>query len=314
MTSLQLSAEKTKGKIKMVVTRDFVNSDTSVVKYQCGQVIDIDFENNKTYVQLIENSNQYIVAIGVHHHKAISNVGIVGYFVELNKFGNDWYIVSQSKDLEDIAEHNKIAHRFNEAKKRKDAIIEAKNGIEICFGKESGIDTFSRSKKRWKNGYAKHIKNINSHQKNGYGLIGDFISLTESKKTRLYENELYLDCTRSETNYKDDIYHLFTIKDSKVCLLAKGNSIKEIWNDIESFISQKEKTSLHTLFSCVTDFTQDKSVLKEFAQYLKEYCDGYSSVTSVDDFIEKQMMREIHHPPIEEMIDVTKTNKGTYYD
>ena len=314
MIYLQLSAEIQQGEIKMVVTRDFVNSDTSVVKYQCGQVIDVDFKNNKTYVQLIENSNQYIVAIGVHHHKAISDVGIVGYFVELNKFGNDWYIVSQAKDLEDIAEHNKIAHRFNEAKKRKDAIIKAKNGIEICFGKESGIPSFSRSKKRWKNGWAKHIKNINSHKKNGNGLIGEWITLTESKKTRLYEDELYIDCTRSFTNWKEDIYHLFTIRDGKVCLLTKGHSIKEIWNDIEQFISKKEKTSLHTLFSCVTDFTEDREVLREFAQYLREYCDGYSSVTSVDDFIQKQMMREIHHPPIEEMTDVTVTNKGTYYD
>ena len=298
----------------MVVTRDFVNSNPSEVLYQCGQVISIDYDKKETIVQLIEHPNEYIVAIGVQHHNAISDVGSIGYFVELNKFGNDWYIVSQSKDLEDIAESNKVAHRFTEAKKRREALIQAKQGIEIVFGKESGIDTFSRSKKRWKNGYAKHIKNIDSHQKNGYGLIGDFISLTESKKTRLYEDELYIDCTRSETDYTEDIYHLFTIRDGKVCLLAKANRIKDIWDDIESFISKKEKTSLHTLFSVITDITQDRDVLREFAQYLQEYTERYSSIRNEDDFIERQMIREIHHLPIEEMTDVTETNTGTYYD
>ena len=273
------------------------------VKYEVGQVISVDYKNKTTTVQLCTDADKYIVAKGVRHFKAISDVGSIGYFVELNKEtdgdDNNWYIISQAKDLRDLVEHDTpYVCRLHDAKERhKNTEIKT---ISIVFGKESGIDTFYRGRNAHKNGYAKEIRKLDNHNKNGYGLIGDFISLTNSKPTELKENSLYLDCSRGET-WKDDTFHLFTVKDGKVVLIDKAHSIRDLWETMEDFLTERDGVSLYQLFERVTSLTNDKTILNEFADFLKEYTTAYNRINGIEDFIEYKMVCEIHHKPIEEM-------------
>ncbi len=261
-------------------------------KYFIGQVIDTDAETQITKVQSIFNEDEYALAVDINNAQNYlkSHIGSIGYFVELNK-NNDgkWVIISQSKDLCDLENSNATTHRLLEAKKRHKS---NNKKISIVFGKESGIDTFHRKKGTHKKGYAKHITDCDSSQKNGYGLKGDFISLTMSKETILEENELYIDCTRGET-YKDDIFHLFTVKNDTVVLISTANRIKDLWDDIESFLKQKQGVTNLTLWSAISQLTTDKNKLQEFAMFLNEYCRSYNNCNSVEDFEKLQLIREM---------------------
>jgi len=279
--------------------------------YECGQVIDYDFETGETIVQLIYKPNQYIRAKGIRNAindlRYKSKFGSKGYFVCLNHYEDGWYIIAQSETLKwfDSVNDNYYAHRYNERKTLQDAQNNESKSISIVFGKESGIDTFNRSKNSHKNGYAREVKRIDSNKKNGYGIKGDFISLTMSKPTTLYENRLYLDCSRGKT-YKEDVIHLFDIKDSKVHLIAKGNRISDIWDDMEKWFSNQAEISMLTLFDIITKHTKDKEKLLQFADFLYEYCNRNSYYFSdVDQWLEHQMVSEIIHQPLTEMEDVT---------
>lgn len=260
-------------------------------KYFIGQVIETDVDNQKTKVQSIFDENEYAIAVAINNAQNYLNsqIGSIGYFVELNKNNdNKWVIVSQAKDLCDLGNSSATTHRLLEAQKRHQ---QPKKTIEIVFGKESGIETFHRRKGTHKKGYARHITDYDNSQKNGNGLKGEFISLTMSTKTVLVEGELYLDCSRGES-WKDDTIHLFTIQDGKVHLIKTETSIRKVWDDIESFLKQKQGVTNLNLWSAVKELTEDKKKLQEFAVFLNEYCRSYNNCNSVENFEELQLIRE----------------------
>lgn len=262
-------------------------------KYFIGQVIETNADEQTTKVQSIFNENEYAIAIGINNAQNYLNsqIGSIGYFVELNRNKDGkWIIISQAKDLCDLENSNATTHRLLEAKKRHETDNKT---IEIIFGKESGIDTFHRRKGTHKQGYARHITDCDNNCKNGNGLKGEFISLTMSRPTILEENELYLDCTRGET-WKDDTIHLFTVKNGKVELIAQGDSIRKVWDDINAFLKQKQGVTNLQLWSEVKKLTEDKNKLQEFAMFLNEYCRSYNNCNSVEDFEKLQLIREIN--------------------
>lgn len=261
--------------------------------YFIGQVIETDIDTQTTKVQSIFDANEYALAKGINNAQNYLNsqVGSIGYFVELNKRSTgEWIIISQAKDLCDLENSSATTHRLWEAEKRHK---QPKKTIEIIFGKESGIKTFHRKKGTHKKGYARHITDCDNSCKNGNGLKGEFISLTMSTTTVLAENELYMDCTRGET-WKDDTIHLFTVKNGKVELISKGNSIRSVWDDINSFLSKNQGVTNLQLWSAVKELTEDKNKLQEFAMFLNEYCRRYNNCNSVEDFEKLQMIREIN--------------------
>lgn len=270
-------------------------------RYFIGQVIENDAETQTTKVQSIFNEDEYALATDIKNAQNYlkSHIGSIGYFVELNKNNDDkWVIVSQAKDLCDLGNSSATHHRLLEAQKRHQ---QPKKTIEIVFGKESGIETFHRKKGMHKQGYARHIVDCDNSCKNGNGLKGDFISLTMSTTTVLEENELYLDCSRGET-WKDDTIHLFTVKDGKVVLIKRENSIRKVWNEINAFLKEKQGVTNLQLWSAVKKLTEDKNKLQEFAIFLNEYCRSYNNCDSVEDFEELQLIREIN--PIQPTTEV----------
>ena len=278
-------------------------------KSRIAQVIAIDTDTEETICQLINDSNAYIRAKGIRN--AINDLrfkdkyGAKGYFVYLyyNEDDKAWYITEQVQHLK----HN-YRNEFITRKHEREALkqsFDQTNSINIVFGKESGIETFNRSKGMHKNGYAKRIDSINPNQKNGYGLKGDFISLTMSKPTELFENVLYLDCSRGKT-YEEDIYHLFTVKDGKVHLIATNNSIKSLWDDIEQWF--KKDIPLSTLWDIVRKETKgNKDKIRAFAEFLYDFCNNSYWYDTVEEWEEYKMVEEIIHPPLEEMNDVTES-------
>ena len=275
--------------------------------HEIAQVIGVDTDTEETICQLIWKPNQYIRAKGVRN--AINDLhfqdkyGSKGYFVYLyyNEDEKAWFITEQVKHLKHYSK-NEYVTRLRERKALKQSLDQTKS-IDIVFGKESGIETFHRRKGTHKKGYARKITKINPNQKNGYGVKGDFISLTMSKPTTLYENTLYLDCSRGET-WKEDVIHLFDIRDGKVHLIAKGNSIAEVWDSMEKWFEKDIPLSaIWDIVKVKTDFNKKK--IREFAKFLLDYCDNSYWYDTVEEWEEYKMVEEIIHPPIEEMEDVT---------
>ena len=98
--------------------------------------------------------------------------------------------------------------------------------------------------------YCRVINDIKPNQKNGYGLIGDFVPKKES--TNLEDGKLYLSVSRGSDK---EVTHLFTIKNDKPSLIATSTkqkgAIKDLWDDIEQFIANRPKKSVKQLIDMV---------------------------------------------------------------
>lgn len=113
--------------------------------------------------------------------------------------------------------------------------------------------------------YAKEIKDLDPNKgKNGYGIIGDFLSKKED--VELEENHLYLSVSRGGDS---DITHLFTIKKNKPVLLktskAQRGAIRTLWDEMESFLDERPKKSPQQLLNLLLKEEQDRKTLNELA-------------------------------------------------
>lgn len=113
--------------------------------------------------------------------------------------------------------------------------------------------------------YAKEIKDLNPSQgKNGYGIIGDFLSKKED--VELEEGHLYLSVSRGSDK---EITHLFTIKEDKPVLIkqseAQKGAIRTLWNSMESFLDERPKKSPQQLLNFLLEQESDRKTLKELA-------------------------------------------------
>lgn len=116
--------------------------------------------------------------------------------------------------------------------------------------------------------YAKEIIDLDPNKgKNGYGIIGDFISKKED--VELEENHLYLVVSRGGDT---DITHLFTIKDDKPSLIkeskAQRGAIRTLWGAMEEFIAQRPKKSPQQLLNSLLEQEQNREVLREVAMLI----------------------------------------------
>ena len=202
-------------------------------KYWIAKVVDVDKENEITYCEDIY-TGEIIACKGVRHHVAERmgcNTGDIGYYVTINHYEDGYFIIEQvHKDNLREMSRNAYKHIYQKTKK---AWKDTNGVIEICFGKESGISTFNRQNKG-KKGWCKRITGLDSEMKNGYGIKGDWVSLTKTTKTEIVQNQLYIDCSPSENGCN---YHLFTVKDGEIILLAETDVqqgwANELWKDIE---------------------------------------------------------------------------------
>lgn len=119
--------------------------------------------------------------------------------------------------------------------------------------------------------YAKEIKDLDPTKgKNGYGIIGDFLSKEES--IELEEGHLYLTVSRGG---ESDVTHLFTIKDGKPSLIkeskAQRGAIRTLWNEMEEFIANRPKKSVQQLKNLVLAEETNKEVIHQLAIELLQY-------------------------------------------
>ena len=98
--------------------------------------------------------------------------------------------------------------------------------------------------------YCRMIDDIKPNQKNGYGLIGDFVPKKE--QINLEDGKLYLSVSRGG---EKEVTHLFTIQDNEPVLIATSNkqkgAIKELWDEIEQFIQNRPQKSAKQLIDMV---------------------------------------------------------------
>lgn len=120
--------------------------------------------------------------------------------------------------------------------------------------------------------YAKEIKDLNPSQgKNGFGIIGDFLSKKED--VELEEGHLYLCVSRGG---EKEITHLFTIKDGKPSLIKKSEAqkgaIRTLWDAMESFLDQRPTKSPQQLLNLLLgqDPQPSRKTLKEVAMLIME--------------------------------------------
>ena len=118
--------------------------------------------------------------------------------------------------------------------------------------------------------YAKEINDLNPNKgKNGYGIIGDFLSKKED--VELEENHLYLAVSRGG---EADVTHLFTIKDGKPSLIkeskAQRGAIRTLWGAMEDFIAQRPKKSPQQLLNMLLDAEENRATLREVAMLIME--------------------------------------------
>ena len=87
-------------------------------------------------------------------------------------------------------------------------------------------------------GWAKSIETLNARQKNGYGLIGDWVN----KNTQLHEGQVYLDASPISSESNKIRYSVFTIKNQKLNIIAQTEKqqgwAKEIWDDVEFALAE----------------------------------------------------------------------------
>ena len=117
--------------------------------------------------------------------------------------------------------------------------------------------------------YIRLIEDLDSQNKNGYGLIGSFM---EKGEDEYEEGKLYLSCSRGG---EKDIYHLFTIENDKPKLLkissAQKGAVRYLWDTMEEFLSQRPVKSPQQLLNVVLEVEQNREALKDFALFLLEY-------------------------------------------
>lgn len=117
-----------------------------------------------------------------------------------------------------------------------------------------------------KRGYIRRIDDINPKQKNGYGLIGEFMPRDECEYE---ENKLYLSCSRGKDK---EVYHLFTIQKDAPKLLktstAQKGAVRILWDDIASFIENQPKKSANVLADKILSETKDFDTLYKVAQII----------------------------------------------
>lgn len=119
--------------------------------------------------------------------------------------------------------------------------------------------------------YAKEIRDLDPNKgKNGYGIIGDFLSKKED--VELEEKHLYLAVSRGGDI---DITHLFTIKDGKPLLIkeskAQKGAIRTLWSEMEEFIANRPKKSVQQLKNLVLAEETNKEVIHQLAVELLQY-------------------------------------------
>ncbi|MEE1227169.1 MAG: hypothetical protein UHM08_08730 [Bacteroidales bacterium] len=120
--------------------------------------------------------------------------------------------------------------------------------------------------------YIRCIKDLDSQNKNGYGLLGTFMEKGEDEYN---EGELYLSCSRGG---EKDIYHLFTVENDEFKLLktssAQKGAVRTLWDTMEDFLSQRPVKSPQQLLNIVLEEEQNRDALKEFSMYLMKYATG----------------------------------------
>ena len=146
----------------------------------------------------------------------------------------------------------------------------------VNFVKDKPIETFSRAT-RGKKGWAKEVIDLNNSQKNGYGVIGDWIELGDCE-TELKEGHLYLDCSsvwNEDENQNIFKYHLFTVENDTVKVIkvskAQRGWAKTLWNDMATFLANREVKSLQQLLNIVLEQETNKEQLMRFGHYLSNW-------------------------------------------
>ena len=119
--------------------------------------------------------------------------------------------------------------------------------------------------------YAREVVDLNSLQKNGNGIIGDF--LPRKGECELKENHLYLAVSRGGDK---EITHLFTITNNKPSFIkeskAQKGAIKSLWKAMEDFLAQRPQKSPQQLLNLLLeqDPQPSRKTLKEVAMLIME--------------------------------------------